>query len=109
MADDNRKLRKKQKNDVFMPSDLDDPSDILRYIPNPEPHLMRVKARAAGKRAELPPKQVLCPHPMHAVVWMKDFENERDRYGRPTNLFICEDCDATLFLVDGNGKSASDG
>jgi len=109
MADDNRKLRKKQKNEIFLPGDLDDPSEVLRYIPTPEPHMLRKMARNAGKKKELPVNQMLCPHPVHAVVWMQDHINEVDRIGRPTNLFQCEICHATLFLVDGRGKSAADG
>jgi hypothetical protein len=109
MGDPNAPLRRKQNNKVFLPGELDDPSDILRYIATPEPHVMRVKARNAFKRGEMPQKQIECPHDISKIDLMTDDTSDAHRIDRPTNYFVCRMCGATLFLVDGSGKSASDG
>ena len=109
MSDFNAKKRREQKNEVFVPSDLDDPNDILRYIETPEPYLIRLKAAKAALKGEMPLPHQLCPHPVSKIIQFEDVVRETDRDGRPTNLFECQLCHATLFLVDGRGKSAADG
>ena len=98
-----------QKNDIIKPSDFTDPNDMLRYIDTPEPHIMRTKARNAFKDGTMPMNQINCPHRMARVEQYFDYLNDSDRHGRPTNAFVCQECNATLFLVDGAGKSAADG
>lgn len=100
--------RKKQKNDIVVPSDFKF-TDTLKYIESPEPYVLRIKAVSAAKAGDMPYGQAMCPHPVSSMDWLYDHVNEADREGRPTNLFECRLCHATLFLVDGNGKSASDG
>lgn len=105
----NSKEGQVQKNDIILPGDIKDPTDVLRYVDTPEPHLKRKQARSAFKGGTMPMGQIKCPHRMAAVDQYFDYLNDADRHGRPTNLFVCNDCGATLFLIDGSGKSAADG
>lgn len=105
-AEDIKKDLKVQKNQIITPGDMIGGTTAIN-LATPEPWLMRKKAVEAAKRGEYPKSE--CMHPASQMLWMHDHVNERDREGRPVNLFECGICHSQLFLVDPYGKAASDG
>lgn len=96
------------KNQIWTPGAEDMKGvETVRYIPKPDPWLMRLKHYNAAKAGELPFTE--CNHPVSAIRQFVDVETERDREGRPTNLFECLNCHYVLWLVDATGKAAFDG
>lgn len=101
--------RKQQNKHIITPAEIKDNGDVLRYVPTPEPYLMRKKARTRFKEGHMPQKEMDCPHFTSRIDQYFDYLNDVDRNGRPTNAFVCRECGTTLWLVSGDGKAAADG
>ena len=94
------------KDPIVTKEDLIAGTTIMN-LATPEPYLKRQQAVSAARNGTLPPTK--CMHRMSRVIQMFDHVDDRDRHGRPTNWFECEECHYMLFLVDAHGKAAMEG
>jgi len=81
--------------------------EVAKNIPSPDPRIVRSLIKGRARNNEIPNPN--CPHPMSAIYQIEDVVNENQRSGRPTNLFQCDICKSTLFLVDAFGNEATEG
>jgi hypothetical protein len=79
----------------------------MKHVWHPDPKVMRDVERARARDGVIDTRG--CKHPMSAMQQFVDVESDRDRDGRPTNLFQCGVCGALLWLSDANGREASEG
>ena len=101
--------KSKKKVDLPTLSDYDKNTTLLRHIHNPEATVLWEKAVAAARENRYIANAKLCTHPLSGVRQFVDEELDKDRKGRPTNLFQCDICGSYLALVDPHGRRGADG
>ena len=82
-----------------------DGEPVLKQITHPEAQLLR-KSEVEAVKAGKPDNQ--CPHPIGAITQFMD-DPGSGRPEVPVNLYQCEVCNETLWLVSAHGRAAADG